>query len=96
MVSRKALFAMLLLGFALDLPAQNPPEGRWFDVHFPQDSPVLPVTFSLGPTTVRPRGASMALDLHASLLLRNTGPKTISGLTLRVEAPDPTPAAKVR
>ncbi len=93
MASRKALPLVLLLGFALQLPAQTS-EGRWFDVHFPQDSPVLPVTFSLGSTTFRPRGASMALDLHASLLLRNTGAKTISGLTLRVEAPDPTLAAK--
>ena len=94
MASRKALPFALLLGFAFQLSAQNPPEGRWFDVDFPRDSPVLPVTFSLGSTTLRPRGASMALDLHASLLLRNTGTKTVSGLTLRVEAPDPAPAAK--
>lgn len=64
------------------------------DVDFPHDSPVLPVSFSLGPTTLRPRGASMALDLHASLLLRNTGTKPISGLTLRVEAQDLTPSGK--
>lgn len=36
----------------------------------------------------------MALDLHASLLLRNVGKKTISGLTLRVEAQDLTPSGK--
>lgn len=36
----------------------------------------------------------MALDLHASLLLRNTGNKPISGLTLRVEAQDLTPAGE--
>ena len=36
----------------------------------------------------------MAIDLHASLLLRNTGNKAISGLTLRVEAQDLTPAGK--
>ena len=93
MASKKALLIALLLGFTLKLPGQNA-AGRWFDVDFPHDSPVLPVSFSLGPTTVRPRGASMALNLRASLLLRNTGTKTISGLTLRVEAQDPTPPAK--
>ncbi|MBV9612899.1 MAG: hypothetical protein JO091_10525 [Acidobacteriaceae bacterium] len=68
--------------------------GRWLNVEFPHDSPVLPVSFSLGPTTAHVRGVSMALDLHASLLLRNTGTKPISGLTLRVEAQDLTPSGK--
>ena len=68
--------------------------GRWLDVEFPRDSPVLFVSFSLGPTTAGVRGTSMALDLHTSLLLRNTGKKTICGLTLRVEAQDLTPSGK--
>jgi len=68
--------------------------GRWLDVEFPRDSPVLFVSFSLGPTTAHVRGSSMALDLHTSLVLRNTGNKTICGLTLRVEAQDLTPAGK--
>jgi hypothetical protein len=69
--------------------------GRWLDVVFPRDSPVLMVSSGLGPTTVqRVRATSMVIDLHASLLLRNTGPKTISGLTLRVEAQDLTPSGK--
>jgi hypothetical protein len=94
MASKKWLrAAALLFCFTFSVSAQNE-GGRWLDVDFPHDSPVLPVTFSLGPTTVRPRGASMALDLHASLLLRNTGAKTVSGLTLRVEAQGLTPSAK--
>jgi hypothetical protein len=36
----------------------------------------------------------MAIDLHASLVLRNVGRKTISSLTLRVEAQDLTPSGK--
>ena len=69
--------------------------GRWLAVDFPRDSPVLPISVSMGPgTTAHPRGVSMAIDLHASLLLRNTGNKGISGLTLRVEAQDLTPAGK--
>ncbi len=68
--------------------------ARWLDIEFPRDSPVLPVTSNLGLTTARVLGASMVLDLHASLLLRNTGTKAISGLTLRVEAQDITPSGK--
>ncbi len=94
MASRAGRFRVALLSLlALNLCAQSD-GGRWLDVDFPHDSPVLPVTLSLGSTTMRPRGASMALNLHASLLLRNTGAKTISGLTLRVEAPDLTPSGK--
>jgi len=87
------LLALLVLLLAMRAPAQTN-SGRYLDIEFPHDSPVLPVSFSLGPTTFRPRGASMALDLHASLLLRNTGNKPISGLTLRVEAQDLTPSGK--
>jgi hypothetical protein len=75
-------------------PARAEDEGRWLNVEFPRDSPVLVVSFGLGPTTARPRGMSMALDLHASVTLRNTGTKPISGLTLRVEAQDLTPSGK--
>lgn len=90
----------LRLGFAALLAAAFPAyaraddSGRWLNVQFPRDSPVLVVSFSLGPTTARVRGISMALDLHASLTLRNTGTKPISGLTLRVEAQDLTPSGK--
>lgn len=77
------------------LHAQTQNETQpWIDVEFPRDSPVLSVSTTFGPSSIRPRGASMSLDLHASLLLRNTGTKTISGLTLRVEAQDLTPAGK--
>lgn len=77
---------------ALGLSAAD--SSRWIDVEFPHDSPVLPVSVNLGPSTVRVKGVSMALDLHASLLLRNIGNKAISGLTLRVEAEDLTPSGK--
>lgn len=77
------------------LHAQTPNETQpWIDVEFPRDSPVLAVSSTFGPSSVHPRGASMAIDLHASLLLRNTGNKAISGLTLRVEAQDLTPSGK--
>ncbi len=71
--------------------------GGLFEVEFPHDSPVLPVHFGLqepGPTTASVRGTSIVVNLHASLLLRNTGTKEISGLTLMVEAPDLTPSGR--
>jgi hypothetical protein len=71
--------------------------GGLLEVEFPHDSPVLPVHFGLqepGPTTASVRGVSIVVNLHASLLLRNTGAKAISGLTLMVEAPDLTPSGR--
>lgn len=62
--------------------------GRWLAVEFPRDSPILVVSFNMGPSTAHVRGMSMALDLHASAVLRNVGNKAISGVTLRVEAQD--------
>ncbi len=86
--------ALCLLPMAL-LAADG--SGRWLDVAFPHDSPVLPVDFTLqepAPTTATVRGASIVIDLHASLLLRNTGAKPLSGLTLMVEAPDLDPSGR--
>lgn len=81
-----------LLAFVAAASAEN--SGQWLAVQFPPDSPVLFVSFNMGPSTVRPLGMSMALDLHASLRLRNVGTKPISGLTLRVEAEDLKPGGK--
>jgi hypothetical protein len=91
--SRRLAFAAFVAAL-LPVCARPQDGARWLNVEFPRDSPVLAVSFSLGPTTARPRGVSMALDLHASLTLRNTGTKPISGLTLRVEAQDLTPSGK--
>ncbi len=68
--------------------------AQWLDVEFPRDSPVLPIAFSLRPSTARVIGTSTALDLHASLLLRNTSNKAINGLTLKIDAQDLAPAGK--
>jgi len=62
--------------------------GRWLTFDFPRDSPVLPVSFAMGSSTAKIRGTSMLMDLHASVVLRNVGVKPLSGLTMRVEAPD--------
>lgn len=91
-----ALAALVTLGC---LPAAraadtNDKTGRWLAVEFPADSPVLPISFDMSPSSARAVGISMVLDLHVSLVLRNNGNKPISGLTLRVEAQDLTPSGK--
>src|SRR3954451_1439647 len=83
--------AFLIVTLVAARGAADSDSSRWLDVEFPRDSPVLPVSFSLAPSTSRVRGASIALDLHASLVLRNTGNKAVSGLTLRVVAQDLVP-----
>lgn len=93
---RRVWLAAIFYLFAGSLFASDE-NARWLEVEFPHDSPVLPVNLSLqepGPTTAALRGASLAVNLHASLLLRNTGNKSISGLTLMVEAPDLTPSGR--
>lgn len=92
--SRCGLLVTLAALFGSALPAYTQSAGgSWLNVELPSDSPVLLVSFS-GSTPARVHGMSMAIDVHASLLLRNTGTKVISGLTLRVEAQDLTPSGK--
>jgi len=79
------LIAALIAGATISSAADNP-AGGWLAVEFPRDSPVLLVSSALGPSTPHIRGASLAMDIHASLLLRNTGAKPISGITLTVDA----------
>jgi hypothetical protein len=96
MGSKLSRFLLALLAWAfVSAGSARADEGRLLDVNFPNDSPVLPVNMSLmRPTTTRLRGTSMVLSLHASLLLRNTGKKQISGLTLLVQAQDLTPSGR--
>jgi len=92
--SRLCAFAVAVGICALPaLAADN--EGRWLAVEFPHDSPVLPVSYNLlGPTNPRVQGTSLAIDVHLSLLLRNTGVKPVSGITLSVEAQSLGPSGK--
>jgi len=83
------LFLALTLGPAAGATDADPNSvPRWLTFDFPRDSPVLPVSFAMGSSTAKIRGTSMMLDLHASFILRNVGGKALSGLTMRVEAPD--------
>lgn len=83
--ARVAVLASAALAFAAAAAGADA-EGGWLAVELPRDSPVLLVSSALGPSNARVRGASLATDIHASLLLRNTSTKEISGITLSVEA----------
>src|SRR5579884_3562515 len=92
--STRRTLIISLLGLASCFYLAAADGARWIDFEFPADSPVLVNSFSLGPTRAHVLGSSMALDLHALVVLRNTGTKPIAGLTLRVEAPGLSSAGK--
>lgn len=93
--SRRGFFAalVLLLLCSTGLWAENT-SAPWLTVDFPGDSPLGVISYSLGNSTASVRGISLALALHTSLALRNTGSKRIRGLTLLVQAQDLTPSGK--
>src|SRR5271170_1449737 len=93
--SKRAISLLpILLAFAAVGFAEDGGASQWLHVALPRDSPVGLIDISLGQSTAGVRGMSMLLDLHTQLLLRNSGPKTIRGLMLRVEAQDVTPGGQ--
>jgi hypothetical protein len=88
MGNRERIAGLVLAAILLCTRGARAESGRWVAFEFPKDSPVLVSSFSMGPTTARVQGSSMAVDLHAVLTLQNTSAKPIAGLTLRVEAQD--------
>src|SRR5207245_1511914 len=91
--SRKYLALALLVGLG-QIQAEQRSGLKWLDVDFPHDSPVSVMSFSLNDSTAAVKGTSLALGLYTSLTLRNSGKRTVRGLTLRVEAPDLNPSGK--
>ncbi len=92
--SRLAQKALLLTLLSAAMAPAADDSAKWISVDFPDDSPVLPVSMNMGATTAHVKGMSMAVDVHALLVLRNVGKKPICGITVRVEAQDLTPAGK--
>jgi hypothetical protein len=89
-----ALKTLVLALLSVSVTPAAEDSAKWISVDFPDDSPVLPVSMNMGATTAHVKGMSMAVDVHASLVLRNVGKKPICGITVRVEAQDLTPAGK--
>ncbi len=71
---------------ALGALAQVPrPAATSVKVNFPDDSPVALVSADWGEFRPEARGGALILDLHTSLMLRNTTQHSIRGVTLLVK-----------
>ncbi|MGE5486881.1 MAG: hypothetical protein ACM3ZB_03565 [bacterium] len=63
-------------------------------IDFEHDSPVTVVQADWGESRTEARGGAMVLDLHTSLMLRNSGTRTIRGITLLVSTQEFAPGGK--
>ncbi|MDX2149759.1 MAG: hypothetical protein SFV54_03425 [Bryobacteraceae bacterium] len=88
------LFAVLL-GGALwaQAPAALEP-GSSLHINLPDDSPVTLVKADMGQSRAEARGGALVLDLRALLTLRNSGSRSIRGVSLLVMAQEVTPGGK--
>jgi hypothetical protein len=69
------------------------PRGA-FNVTLPQDGPLALVSADWGPSGATARGGAVVVDLHSTLVLRNTGGRRIRGVSLLVLAQEVTPGGK--
>ncbi len=63
-------------------------------IDLPADSPVTLISASTGQSRVTPRGGMLMLDLHMSLTLRNSGARSVRGVSLLITAQEFTPGGK--
>jgi len=94
MFMRSRIAILGLLAAASAAWAQAPDARSSVKINLPPDSPVTLVSADWGESRATPRGGAMQLDLHASLQLRNAGPRRVRGVTLLVLAQDVTPGGK--
>ena len=78
------LAAVVAIGVSVLAAQELPLSTGSFNINFPKDSPVTPVSISIGDSHGSARGAALVLDLHTTLLLRNNSANRIHGITLRV------------
>jgi hypothetical protein len=94
---------MLMLTVALAMPAglvhaqqlsagADASSSVKFDL--PADSPVTLISASTGQSRMTPRGGMMVLDLHMSVTLRNSAPRSVRGVVLLITAQEFTPGGK--
>jgi hypothetical protein len=96
MCTPSKILAIALLSVVLPAYAQ---QGRLdsrstMHITLPEDSPVSVMSADWGESNATPRGGAMLLDLHTSLVLKNTGQRRIRGITLLVQAQELTPGGK--
>jgi len=75
------------------LAQEAPLPGGSVSINLPKDSPVTVISLTDQSRTTM-RGAAMVLDLHMALMLRNSGPSRIHGVTLRVVSQEVTMGGK--
>ncbi len=88
-LNRALALGVLLLGGLLW--AQSQPALK---IDFAHDSPLTLLQADWGESRTDPRGGAMVLDLHTSLMLRNSGVRPIRGVTLLVATQEFTPGGK--
>jgi hypothetical protein len=96
MFTRNNIVPILLFATALAAFGQSGRLDSRSTMHItlPEDSPVSVVSADWGESNATPRGGAMLLDLHTSLVLKNTGQRRIRGITLLVQAQEVTPGGK--
>jgi hypothetical protein len=81
-------FAAIIVLATAGLPAQDAPLDTHssIKINLAPDSPVTLLTANVGESRATARGAALVLDLHMGLVLRNSSPNRVRGVTLRVVA----------
>ncbi|MCX6625529.1 MAG: hypothetical protein NTY38_31605, partial [Acidobacteria bacterium] len=79
---------------ALTCFGQDAGESSSWRISFSKDAPVAVVTANWGDSKTSARGGAIVLDLHTSLVLKNTGGQRIRGITLLVTAQEVAPGGK--
>src|SRR5437764_11711333 len=91
----KTLAAAIVLSSAASLPAQDtaiPREG--VNISLPDNAPLEVKSLTVDNSRATARGSALALDLHLSATLRNTGRNRVHGVPLRVVAQEVTLGGK--
>ena len=96
MYTRSKIVPILLLAMASVAFAQSDRLDSRSTMHItlPEDSPVSVMSADWGESNATPRGGAMLLDLHTSLVLKNTGQRRIRGVTMLVQAQEVTPGGR--
>jgi len=93
MSNKRQIAVLALLGAGAALAQDVPLEGR-VSINLGKNSPVALAGMSTGDSHSSSRGAALVLDLHMSLMLRNTGSSRIHGVALRVVSQEVTVGGK--
>ena len=96
MWNKRCALLLAVVPVAGSLFAQQPAldAANSVKIDLPADSPVTLISTSTGQSRVTPRGGMLVLDLHMSLTLRNSGARSVRGVTLLITAQEFTPGAR--